>query len=147
MNSAPQAHSKSFDEILLNCVDESFSALGSGVKDALYHSLETKFLIAKPDIPNNIEGFSDALEKIFGCLGARSIEILLMKKLGDNISCNFEWRGPKWLVPNLTLCTYVELLRTSYEEAIRNMEIICCLDEEKGDKMSTYSLKKQAGTR
>ncbi len=106
---------KKFEGVLLESIDEAFSTLGDNVKRVIYFHLTEKFMITKMDIPSKIDDFSDALEKIFG-LGARKLEILIIAKLHDKISCDYEWKGPNWLVPDLTFRQYVELSRSYYED-------------------------------
>jgi hypothetical protein len=106
---------KKFELVLLETIDEALSALGENVKKTIYFHLQQKFLIAKQDIPNKIDDFSDALEKIFG-LGARTLEILIMAKLHQKIRPRYKWEGPHWLVPEITFSQYVELLKLSYED-------------------------------
>ena len=105
---------KKFEIVLLEAVDEAFSTLGESVKASIYFHLEHKFIIPKQDIPYRIDDFSDALERIFG-VAAKHLEILIMKKLHEKITCFYEWDGPSWLVPDFTLRQYVELLRLCYE--------------------------------
>jgi adenylyl- and sulfurtransferase ThiI len=73
-------HRKKFEQILLNSIDEALSALGENAKNSSYFQQEEKFMIARQDIPYSVEGFSDAIEQIFG-LGARHLKILFMKNL------------------------------------------------------------------
>ena len=88
---------KKFDAVLLEAIDDAFSTLGENVKTSLYFHLEHKLIIPKQDIPYRIDDFSDALELIFG-VAAKRLEILIMKKLHEKISCLYEWNGPSWLV-------------------------------------------------
>ena len=103
-----------FDSVLLESIDEALNSLGENVKISIYFHLETKFLIARQDIPDRIDDFSNALERIFG-LGARHLELLIMKKLHEKIGCQYKWEGPKWLVPDLTFGKYVKLMKLYYE--------------------------------
>jgi hypothetical protein len=122
---------KKFEQILLDSIDEAYSTLGESVKTSIYFHLEHKFMIAKQDIPYRINDFSDALEQIFG-LGARHLEILIMKKLHEKITCFYEWNGPSWLVPDLTFRKYVELMRLCYEDKaeIGDIEVIIDAGEQ-----------------
>ena len=86
-------------------------------------------MIARQDIPYSIDNFSDALERIFG-LGARHLEILIMKKLHEKITCFYEWNGPSWLVPDLTFRQYVELMRLCYEDKGKIGEVEVWIDAE-----------------
>ena len=120
---------KKFEQILLDSIDEAFSTLGESVKKSIYFHLEHKFMIARQDIPYSIDNFSDALERIFG-LGARHLEILIMKKLHEKITCFYEWNGPSWLVPDLTFRQYVELMRLCYEDKGKIGEVEVWIDAE-----------------
>ena len=106
---------RKFENILLESVDEAFSTLGENVKKTIYFYLAESFSISKQDIPFKIDAFSNALEKIFG-IGARKLEILIIAKLHEKVSCDYKWNGPKWLVPDLTFIQYLELSRSFYEE-------------------------------
>jgi len=116
--------SKKFEDLLQGSIDDAFSSLGEPVRMAIYFHLEHKFLIARQDIPFRVEDFSNALERIFG-LGAKHLELLIMKNLFEKINCLYKWEGPKWLVPDLTFKKYVELMRISYDEdKIGTVEVI-----------------------
>jgi hypothetical protein len=88
---------KAFDKLLLEAVDEALSSLGESARQAIYFHLENRFKIAKGDIPYHLKDFADGLEKIFG-LGARFIEILIMKNLYGKIGQPLEWNESKELV-------------------------------------------------
>lgn len=126
---------KKFESILLESIDEAFSTLGENVKKVIYFHLTEKFMITKQEIPSKIDDFSDALEKIFG-LGARKLEILIITKLHNKISCDYEWKGPNWLVPDLTFSQYVELSRSYYEdrENIGQLEVIVDAEEQQQEQ-------------
>ena len=123
--------SKKFEEVLQDSIDEAFSSLGEAVKASIYFHLEHKFMIARQDIPWRIKDFSDALERIFG-LGAKHLELLIMKNLYEKVNCLYRWEGPKWLVPDLTFKEYVELIRVGYvvEEKIGTVEVIVDAGEQ-----------------
>ena len=108
-------HSKRFEDALQESIDQAFSSLGGKVKASIYFHLEHNFLIRRQDIPERIEDFSNAMELIFG-LGAKRLEILIMKNLQEKVNCMYKWEGPSWLVPDLTFKKYVELSRIAYEE-------------------------------
>ena len=124
-------HSKKFDEVFQDSIEEAFSSLGEAVKTSIYFHLEQKFLITRQDIPFMIEDFSDALERIFG-LGAKHLELLIMKNLYEKVNGSYRWDGPKWLVPDLTFRKYVELIRISYddEDKIGIVEVIVDAGEQ-----------------
>lgn len=96
------------DRILLEAVDESLSSLGESSKQSIYFHLDNSFNIKKQEIPNKVEAFVDALEKIFG-LGADFIESLILKRLAEKIELDSKWR-PK----ELTLAEYVNVAKQSF---------------------------------
>jgi hypothetical protein len=55
-----------FNSLLLEAVDSAFSMLGDPNKQALYLHLKNSFGIDRETIPQNIMGFSNMLEKVFG---------------------------------------------------------------------------------
>jgi hypothetical protein len=67
----------SFEELLLEAIDEGFSWLGESEKQTIYFYLEKKYKISKRDIPFRIEDFAEAIEDIFG-LGAKLLEIRII---------------------------------------------------------------------
>ena len=73
-----------FDELLLEAVDEELSALGKVARQAVFSCLEKSFKIRKPEIPEKIDEFGIAIEKIFG-QGARLIEINIMRRLHEKV--------------------------------------------------------------
>ena len=117
-------------------MDEAFSTLGESVKTTIYFHLEHKFMIAKQDIPYRLDDFSDALERIFN-VGARNLEILIMKKLHEKITCFYKWNGPSWLVPDLTFRQYVELLRLCCGDTgkIGDLEVIVDAGEQQEQRI------------
>ncbi len=125
---------KKFETLLLEAVDDAFSTLGERAKTSIYFHLEHKFIIPKQDIPYRIDDFSDALERIFG-IAAKHLEILIMKKLHEKISCFFyEWNGPSWLVPDLTFRQYVELMRLCYEDKGKTVKLEVWVNAEEKQK-------------
>ncbi len=101
-----------YEQILMNSIDEAFSTLGETAKKAIYHHLEHKFKIKKQDIPNNIEAFSSALELVFG-LGAKHLEILIMKKLHEKVGHQGNSKTPS---TDMTFGEYVLLMKRVYKE-------------------------------
>jgi hypothetical protein len=129
---------KIFGALLLESIDQAFSTLGQTVKLSIYFNLETKFALPKQDIPDRIEDFSSALEKIFGQASV-PLEILIMKCLNEKIKGNYRWVGPKWLVPDLTLEKYLKIAKLSIENQrkipISEMEVV--LNEGESPKQET----------
>jgi len=129
-------YSKKFDTILLKAIDEAFSSLGEKAKSAVYSYLEKMFFIPKKDIPYRLEDFSESLKEIFG-VASKHLEILIMKNLNRKISCSYEWKGPSWLVPELTFRQYVELSRVHFESEGKIGKLEICIDFEENPKQRT----------
>lgn len=83
---------KEFDEILLEAVDRTLSALGESVKEALYFHLETKFSIKGEIVCRDPSVFSNGLRKIFGP-GAKFIEKTIIEFLHRKTECEL---NPSW---------------------------------------------------
>ena len=94
-----------FEKLLLEAVDEGLSSLGDSPKQAVYFYLEKTFKIKKMDIPDKIDEFTNAIEKIFGH-GAKHLEIQIMKRLYEKIGRTFKYFPEK-----------DDLLFTEYMEA------------------------------
>jgi hypothetical protein len=97
-----------FDKLLLEAIDESFTSLGEVISAKIYLFLEQDFGIKKQEISENLEEFSGALKLIFG-LGAMHLEIMIMKAFHKKMKKEHTWNGPYWLVPDLTLQSYIEM--------------------------------------
>jgi len=102
---------KAFEKLLLEAVDDALASLGDSARQAIYFHLEDKFRVAKSDIPYRVEDFVDGLEKIFG-LGARFIEILIMRNLYGRIGQPLEWNESKELV----FVEYVKAARKGFQK-------------------------------
>ncbi|MEM3616681.1 MAG: hypothetical protein QXN95_02540 [Candidatus Bathyarchaeia archaeon] len=102
---------KSFEEIFLEAVDEALASLGESAKQSIYYHLEEKFKIPRKEIPKRIGDFAEGLEKIFG-IGARFLEILIMKKLYDRVGKPLEWDASK----EFDFVNYVEAARRSFKK-------------------------------
>jgi hypothetical protein len=77
-------NSSSFDEALLDALDQTFSKLGEGVKQKFYFLLDVNFKISKENIPDEIGDFVYALESVFGA-STSLLEMDVMKTLRQNV--------------------------------------------------------------
>lgn len=116
---AKQSQHRSFEQILLEAIDEALSSLGESVKKSIYFHVENSFNIKRQEIPQRLADFSEALERIFGP-GARHLEISFMKSLHAKIkvTCKwpeYEWPLSKWIVPEMTFQEYVRLMQQRFE--------------------------------
>ena len=69
-----------FETAVTEAIDEVFTNLGENVKRAVYIYLENNYGIKKEQIPGKIEGFSEAIESIFGD-SANLVELKIIKTL------------------------------------------------------------------
>lgn len=83
-----------FEKLLLEAVDKGLSSLGDSAAQAIYFYLEKTFSIKKQDIPNKIEDFSQAMKNILG-VGARIVEIQIIKCLYEKVGCDFKYYPEK----------------------------------------------------
>lgn len=102
------------ERLLIQAVDEGLSSLGDSSKQAIYFHLDTTFNIKKEQIPQKVEAFVAAIEKIFG-IGANFIEILIMRKLDEKIGQEPSSQFSK----NITLNEYISALK---KNLVRKLE-------------------------
>lgn len=98
-----------FDELLLDSIDDAFLSLGEPVKKSIYYNIEQHFHVTRKDIPQKLPQFQEGLERIFG-LGARFLEILIMKNLYAKTGCPLNVGQKK----QLEFIKYVEAARQSF---------------------------------
>ncbi len=81
---------KTFDESLIESIDEVLTAIGNSIKHKIYLHLKNDCGISKNQIPNRIQDFMNVLQVILG-VGARHIELQLIKQIQvkTGISCPF----------------------------------------------------------
>ena len=128
-----------FEQILLEAIDEGLLSLGENLKTTILFHLEENFKVRHSDIPSRIADFADALEKIFG-RGATLLEILIMKNLNAKIGVACKWSYDEHplgeqLVPELTFQEYIGLMRQKFEaenEDEIEIGVLVCSKEEIG---------------
>ena len=102
-----------FNDALLEAIDEAFSTLGESAKNSIYTHLENNASITKTDIPHRIDDFQKALEELFG-MGARFLEILFMKSLYKKIRTNGKGKKTAFALPQLSFQEYVHFSRKEF---------------------------------
>jgi len=105
---------KTFENLLLEAVDEALGMLGDSARQSTYFHLEHKFKVARNNIPNHLEDFEHGLERIFG-VGAKYIEISIMKKLYEKTGKPLTWNENEQLV----FTKYMDAVRKSLGEKER----------------------------
>lgn len=104
-----------FEEYLLVAIDEAFNSIEENCKQTIYHRLEKKYKLNKKDIPDRIEDFSESIESIFG-LGAKVLEIRIMKNLYRKIECPFPYLFNK---ESLDFVNYIRSARSIFDSYSR----------------------------
>lgn len=95
-----------FSQILIEVVDQTFSKLGTKVRQALFSTLENNYKLNRKDIPDRIGDFVNALEKIFGA-SALLIEIDVIKNMRQKVP-TFKCESDN---PNLAFGDYLNSLK------------------------------------
>jgi hypothetical protein len=116
-----------FDNIILETVDEIFSSFGRSCKQAVYFHLEHTFKIKKQEIPFRIEDFANAIEQLSG-VSAKFIELKIIERLHQKTP-NFVY-SPH--VEDLVFTEYVADLRRFFTAT--NRELDKCLNSQRKRK-------------
>jgi hypothetical protein len=109
--------SKEFEKLLLGSIDEALISLGESAKQSIYFHIEKTFKVPRKEIPGHLQQFQEGLEKIFG-VGARFIEILIMKNLYAKIGCPFNMEKNE----QLEFIKYVDAASQSFLKECRIAE-------------------------
>jgi len=89
-----------FDKLLLEAVDYGLNVLGETVRRTIYESLGNHYELKRSEIPERLEVFHKALERMFGT-SSKTVERLIAKNLYERLGLNFTPQ-PDW-----TLIEYV----------------------------------------
>ncbi len=109
------AKTEDFDLLLISSIDEALLTLGEKARHSIYAYLEKNCHLPKGEIPQNLEVFQQALEKVFG-IGASLIEILIMKNLCAKIGLRLSMETNK----QLEFIKYVEAARKNFKKESSN---------------------------
>ena len=114
----------SFEQILLQAIDEALTSSSENVKTSIYLHFEESFKVKRQDIPQKLDAFLDELERIFGP-DTRHTETLFIKSLHEKIgvTCKLpEHELPlcKWIIPEITFQEYIRLTQQNFEVAQEN---------------------------
>ena len=82
------SRTQSFSQVLLDCVDEGLSVLGSEPRQAVYQYLATSHSLERDQIPDKVDEFAAGLKKALGG-ASRVIERLILKRLFLRIGSTF----------------------------------------------------------
>jgi isocitrate dehydrogenase kinase/phosphatase len=98
-----------FNKILLDSIDGALLSLGESAKQSIYFHIEHNYKVTRNQIPQNLEQFQRALEKIFG-VGSQYLEILIMKNLYAGIGCPLHMETTK----QLEFIEYIDMARQNF---------------------------------
>lgn len=104
----------SFEELLLEAIDEGLSLLGKSAKQVVYFHLKKTFKINRQDIPHKLDEFTDAIEKIFGN-GAKLLEIQIMKCLFKKVGPTFKHHPKQTKLEFTEYIAAVKLAKNNYD--------------------------------
>ncbi len=93
-----------FEQLVNETIDDVFSTLGTGCRQAIYDHLEEKYEMKRNDVANHILEFSEVLEQIFGGAAAL-LEIEMMRRLCQKVP-----QFKHWPEETLTFPDYVNAL-------------------------------------
>ena len=79
---------RSFSQILLECVDDGLSVLGNEPREAAYQFLRTICSLPREEIPERVPEFAAGLKKALGG-ASKVIERLILRKLFEKTGSNF----------------------------------------------------------
>ena len=79
----------SFAQLLLGCVDEGLSVLGTEPRLAVYQYLSTICSLQREEIPDKVGEFADGLRKALGG-ASRVMERIILRKLFQKIGSTFK---------------------------------------------------------
>jgi len=71
---------KTFEELIVEVIDQVFLSLDPRVKKSFYSILKTDYNLDKNDIPYRIGDFVNALEEVYG-ISALLVEVAILKKV------------------------------------------------------------------
>ena len=106
---------KDFNELLVEAIDSGLSSLGESPKAAIYFLLESKFGIQKHEIPNKLEAFSRALEKVFKD-GTQCLVGLFLKNLNEKAGGAMNQTAVLLSGKKLSFQKCIELAKSEFEK-------------------------------
>lgn len=102
------AHEESFNQLLLECVDDGLSVLGHEPQQAVYHFLLTICSLPREEVPNRVEDFASGLKKALGG-ASKVIERVILRKLFERTGSVFRE------IPDSSFNEYVADARRRFE--------------------------------
>jgi hypothetical protein len=107
--------SESFDQLLLESIDEGLSVLGNEPQQAVYHFLLTICSLPRDEIPTHVSDFASGLKKALGG-ASKVIERVILKKLFEKTGSSFRD------VPDTDFKDYVADAKRRFDASSRRHE-------------------------
>jgi ribulose kinase len=101
---ALSGESTSFEELLLNSIEESIMNLSESCRSLLYKYLAGALSLKKDQIPKRLEDFNMAIKEIFK-LGTKVIDGLFLKTLCEKLNVDYV------LIKSIDLQTTIEEIK------------------------------------
>ena len=120
--------SNSFGQLLLGCVDEGLSVLGTEPRLAVFHYLSTICSLQREEIPAKPQEFAAGLRKALGG-ASRVMERIILRKLFQKIGSSFKE------TPDLEFADYVN-------EARRRFDLVSQKNRFPGEHLESMRSKK-----
>ena len=118
----------SFAQLLLACVDEGLSVLGTEPRLAVYQYFSTMCSLQREEIPDRVDEFAAGLKKALGG-ASRVMERIILRKLFEKVGSSFRD------TPGLEFAEYVI-------EARRRFELVSHKIVSSGEPMDSTRSKK-----
>jgi hypothetical protein len=83
----PALEDSSFEQVLLDSIDDALLNLGESCKTIIYSYLASALSLKKYQIPENLEGFAEAVREIFRT-GTTVIDGLIINALCEKLDVN-----------------------------------------------------------
>jgi len=99
---------KSFEQLLLEAIEEALSLFGGSVKEVVLFYCSTKHGVSREQLPVKLNSFVKCLEEIFS-YASRAIEMQVASRLYAKLGLSFVHRKDRRLID------YVEEARRRYE--------------------------------
>ena len=128
------------NNLLMESVDEALSSLGNVSKVALYRHLEREFTTKKKEIPQRLDDFSFALEKILGN-GSTHLDLLMVKTFRKRLQ-DFCQVDPKGIVFQEYVKQAKESIKNSAKEKTGETLIGITLLDDDEDQINTPAISR-----
>jgi hypothetical protein len=75
---------REYETLVSEVIDQTFSALGENVKNAVYQTLKSQYGVEKQDVADRLDAFAAAIENLFG-KASNLIELRIIQALNSKV--------------------------------------------------------------